>query len=256
MRAVFAIVSAMMRELIRKKDVYVLFIFLIVLLTILACQNFFQIEGISRYVRDFGYTAVMFFSFIIAVTFTARQIPAEIEARTIYPLLAKPLSRYTLIFSKFCGGAVVSVLCFILFFTVYGLFCFFGVEGVDPVLFVQGLIFGILCLCLVSALVVFLSTFMTLSANVTVSFLLFMLINGFSGPLRNTVLLTRGIASSAAGVVYYLLPHFDFYDLRIRITHAWDPLPMWLIFSVTAYTVFYCFMLLFFAGAIFRRKRL
>jgi len=256
MRAILAIMSTMIRELIRRKDFYVLLIFLLALMAVLACQNFFQIEGISRYIRDFGYTLVMFFSFVIAVTFTAKQIPSEIESKTIYPLLAKPVSRHVVILGKFCGGAAVSIIAFMLFFGVYGIFYAFGGAGKSLILFGQGFVFGILFLCLTTALVVFFSNFMTMSANVTISFILYLLVNSFSTPLRNTVLLTKGFASAVSGVIYYLLPHFDFFDLRIRITHAWDPLPAWVVISVTVYTVFYCAILLYFAGVIFGRKKL
>ena len=65
MRTIWAIAKVSINELIRKKDFYVLFIFMLVMLGFLSIQNFFDIEGITRYVRDFGYTLVMLFSFII-----------------------------------------------------------------------------------------------------------------------------------------------------------------------------------------------
>ena len=55
MRSIWAIVSSMIKELVRKKDFYVLLIFLLVLLVTLASQTIFHIEGISRYLKDFGY---------------------------------------------------------------------------------------------------------------------------------------------------------------------------------------------------------
>ncbi|MGB2600928.1 MAG: ABC transporter permease subunit [Candidatus Omnitrophota bacterium] len=256
MRAIWAIAVCMIKELIRKKDFYVLFIFLLTLMGLLASQTFFQIEGVSRYVRDFGYSMVTLFSFIIAVTFGAKQIPAEIEARTIYPLLAKPVRRHTVIMGKFCGTAVVSVISFVLFFLVFSLFYLTsGGEG-SLLLLGQGFILGALFLCLVSALVIFFSNFLTTSANVTLSVLLYMMISGFSESFRNLVLYSKGVMAAVYGVVYYSIPHFDFYDMRARITHAWDPMPLWAVGAIIAYTVIYCFMLLYFAGIIFGRREL
>jgi ABC-type transport system involved in multi-copper enzyme maturation permease subunit len=246
----------MIKELVRKKDFYVLMIFMLVLLGLLASQNFFQIEGISRYIRDIGYTLVMLFSFIVAVTFSARQIPTEIESRTIYALLAKPLSRFTVILGKFWGCAMVSIISFIMFFAVYLAF-FIAETGMgNLVLLGQAFFFGILFLCLTSALVVFFSNFLTVSANVTLSFLLYFIVTGFSDTLREAVTFSAGITSAVLGMLYYLLPHFDFFDLRIRITHEWDVLPAWIIAAVALYTVAYCFILLCFSGKIFEGKRL
>ena len=256
MRAVWAMACGMIKELIRRKDFYVLLIFMVVLLGLLFSQRFFHIEGISRYIRDFGYTLMMFFSFVIAVTFAAKQLPAEIESRTIYPLLAKPLSRYEVILGKFCGSVAVSVISFVLFFAIFSLFYAGGGGIPSPVLLGQGFVFGILFLTLVSALVIFFSNFLTMSANVTLSFLLYIIIGGFSDSIRDSVLFSKGFTSIASGILYYLLPHFDFYDLRVRITHAWDPLPFWVVAAVAAYTLIYCFALLYFAGVVFRRRRL
>ncbi len=255
MRTIRAIASGMMIELVRKKDLYVLFIFLIVLMLFLSSQRYFQIEGISRYIRDFGYTMVMLFSFIIAVTFAAKQIPSEIESRTIYPLLAKPLSRHAVILGKFCGASAVAILSFSVFFGAYTFFYKISGGG-SAVLLCQAFFFGTLFLALVSALVVFFSNFLTVSANVTLSILAYVAILGFSAQLRELVLYSKGFVSAVWGSLFYLLPHFDFYDLRIRVTHEWDPLAAWVVVSVAAYTLVYCFMLLYFAGMIFGRKKL
>lgn len=256
MRAIWAIASGMIRELVRKKDFYVLLMFLLILLGLLSSENFFQLQGVTRYIRDFGYSLVMFFSFIIAVTFVAKQIPSEIESRTIYPLLAKPVSRHAVIMGKFCGGVTVSVVSFCLFFSAFTLFYLTGGEGKSFVLLAQWFLFGVLFLCLISALVMFFSNFLTVSANVTLSFLLYLMITGFADTLRDLVLFSKGLAGILPGILYYLMPHFDFYDLRIRITHAWDPLPVWVVMAVVIYTIVYCTVLLYLSGKIFERKEL
>ena len=255
MRAVCAIILCSMRELVRKKDFYILFVLMLVLLGILSSQNFFQIEGVTRYLRDIGYFLVMFFSFIISVTFTAKQIPAEIESKTIYPLLAKPVGRSTIVLGKFCGGVVVSVIAFMVFYSVYcGFYILAGTT--DLLLLAQGMIFGISFLCLSSAMAMFLSNFMTVSANLTVLFLLYFIIGGFSETIRNTALLGKSVFSFVVGTVYYIIPHFDFFDLRVRLAHSWDPLPAWAVISVVAYAVAYCALLLMLSSLIFGRKRL
>ena len=255
MRAIWAIAGGMIKELIRKKDFYVLLIFMLVILGVLSAQTFFQIEGISRYVRDFGYSMVMLFSFIISITFAAKQIPVEIESRTIYPLLAKPLSRYKIILGKFCGSMAVSVVSFTVFYAIFISFYTAGGEIESLSLLGQGFIFGILFLCMTSAFAIFLSVFMTMAANVTLSFLFYMIIGGFSSSIKEIIFSSKGVVSVLYGILYYLLPHFEFFDLRVRITHAWDPLPAWVVVSVSVYAFVYCFMLLSAADRIFRRKK-
>ena len=176
MRAVLAIAGGVMKELMRKKDFFVLLIFMFVILGIMATQNFFQIEGVTRYIRDIGYSLVMLFSLLIAVIFSARQFPVEIESRTIYPLLSKPLSRLTIILGKFLGCIFISVISFTLYFGVYLLFSIAETGGGNLTLLGQSYLFGVLFLCLVSAMVLFFSNFLTMSANVTLSFLIYFII--------------------------------------------------------------------------------
>jgi Cu-processing system permease protein len=255
MTTVSAIARAMLKELIRKKDLYVLLILMLSLLGFLFYQDFFGIEDISRYIKDIGYSLVTLFSFIIAVTFMARQIPQEIEARTIYPLLAKPVTRYSVIIGKFAGGAVVSTGAFSAFYGIFVFFCSIAGGPIDTALIFQGYILGLLFLVLVTALVMLFSTFLTTSANVTLTFLLYIIIAGSSGQLRNMALFSEGAASLLYGTLYYLIPHFEFFDLRVRIAHSWDPLPGWVMVAVGMYTFIYCWGLLYLSAVIFKRKR-
>ncbi|MBD3427276.1 MAG: ABC transporter permease subunit [Candidatus Omnitrophica bacterium] len=256
MRAIWAIASCMIKQLIRRKDFYVLLIFLLVLLGLLSSQTFFALEEVSRYIRDFGYFMVVFFSLIIAVTFAAKQIPEEIDNRTIYPLLAKPIDRATVILGKYCGSVLVSVFSFMVFYAAYLVFYLTSGTGGSFVLATQGFLMGVLFLFLVSALVIFFSNFLTTSANITLSLLIYMLISGFSESLRELVLYSKGLMAAVTSTLYYMIPHFDFYDMRVRITHAWDPLPFWVMGTITLYTLIYSSMLLYFAGLLFRRRKL
>ncbi len=256
MRTIWAIAKVSINELIRKKDFYVLFIFMLVMLGFLSIQNFFDIEGITRYVRDFGYTLVMLFSFIIAVTFSAKQIPEEIERKTIYPLLAKPVSRFNLVAGKFLGGIIVSTASFLLYYGLFAAFYLSGGESISVVLLIQGFIFGILFLCMVCALAVFFSNFLTVSANVSISIILYFVMISFSDQFRQAILYSEKPLSVSLGFIYYILPHLDFYDLRIRLAHSWDPLAIWVIAAVVTYTVCYCLFLLYISGKMFQRKQL
>jgi len=256
MSAILPITIVSIKEFIRRKDFYVFLILLIVLLGVSCIQSFFQIEGISRYIRDVGYSLVILFSFLVAVTFSARQLPREIESHTIYPLLAKPISRRTVILCKFCASAVVSTISFLLLFLTFMFFDILKAGGMDPVLFLQSVVFGALFLCMICAVVIFFSTFMTFSANVTISILIYLIITGFSDSLRDFALYSKGFISYCSQVVYYLIPHFDFFNLRVRITHEWNALPFWVVAAVFVYTLIYCSFLIYLAGSIFGRKKL
>ena len=88
---------------------------------VMASVNIFNDDKIVRYLKEMCLLLVWISSLVIAITTTARQIPAERENRTLLPLLAKPLSRIQLLLGKFIGCWIacgLTLLCFYAFFGV------------------------------------------------------------------------------------------------------------------------------------------
>jgi Cu-processing system permease protein len=256
MRSVGAIVICTIRELLRKKDFYVLFILTGVFLAFFASQDFFGVEGVSRYMIDMGYSISVFFSVLVAILTAARQIPSELSSNTIYPLLAKPISRQMIITAKFCGSFVASAVSFSLFFLVFLYFYLSSGLAGSFILLIQSYLLGILLMGMVCAITVFFSNFLTLSAAVTVSMILYITMVNFASHIRDFYIHSRGSMSFVNGLIYYVLPHFEFYDIRVRVVHAWSELPPGLLASIALYTVIYCSVLLIISGALFKRREL
>src|SRR3954468_25073673 len=88
-----AIGGVVIKELFRRKDFYALFILTALITLILGSVNFFNEANIVRYLKEICLFLIWVSSLVIAITTAARQIPAERESRTIFPLLAKPVTR-------------------------------------------------------------------------------------------------------------------------------------------------------------------
>ena len=121
MNTIWALAGVVIKELYRRKDFYVLFV-LTALITIAAGMvNFFHDPKIVRYVKDICMLLIWISALLIALITTARQIPAERESRTIFPLLAKPVTRWQFILGKFLGcwlASGIALLVFYVFFAV------------------------------------------------------------------------------------------------------------------------------------------
>ncbi|MDW8308485.1 MAG: ABC transporter permease, partial [Verrucomicrobiales bacterium] len=121
MNRVLAIAGVVIRELYRRKDFYVLFVLTALITLLLGAVNFFNDPKIVRYLKEVCLLLIWISAVVIAVTTTARQIPSEKENRTIFPLLAKPVTRWEVILGKFAGcwlAAGIALLVFYLFFAV------------------------------------------------------------------------------------------------------------------------------------------
>src|ERR1700676_74404 len=91
------------KELIRRKDAYVLLIITVLLTVMSGSVNFFGDLKMVRYMKELCLLLVWISSVVIAVTLTARQIHSERESRTLFSLLSKPVSRNEVVLGKFFG---------------------------------------------------------------------------------------------------------------------------------------------------------
>ncbi|MFC1577113.1 ABC transporter permease subunit [Candidatus Omnitrophota bacterium] len=256
MTKVLTIALHSFKELIRKKDFYVLFFLFIGLVGFLYSESFLGVEDASRYIKDIGFSLITLFSIVIAVTFSAKQIPAELKTKTVYPLLAKPVSKAQLILGKYLGSILISIGSFTVFYACFLAAIMTKGEGAPAALLFQSYLFSVLLLCLLSAVAVLFSLSLTLSANITLTFLLYFLIRWLNNSVREVILVSEKAVSYLYTVIYYILPHFEFYDTKIRLVHMWDPLPLWVVLSVAAYTAIYVSCLLWISVSLFKRKSL
>ena len=121
MNKVLALAGVVIKELYRRKDFYVLFVLTAVITLLLASVNLFHDDRIVRYLKEICLLLIWVSALVIAVGTAARQIPAERESRTIFPLLAKPVSRWQVILGKFFGcwfATGLALLVFYSFFTI------------------------------------------------------------------------------------------------------------------------------------------
>src|SRR5947209_19495843 len=103
MNIVFALAGVVIKELYRRKDFYVLFV-LTALITLMAGSvKFFNDQHIVRYLKELCLLLIWISALVITVGTAARQIPAERENRTLFPLLAKPVTRGQVVLGKFLG---------------------------------------------------------------------------------------------------------------------------------------------------------
>src|SRR5580692_6112668 len=121
MNNIFALAGIVIKELYRRKDFYVLFVMTAVVSLLLGSVRFFNDDKIVRFIKAACLLLIWISTLIIAIMTAARQIPAERESRTIFPLLAKPVSRWELIVGKFLGCWLACGIALVVFYLFFGL---------------------------------------------------------------------------------------------------------------------------------------
>jgi ABC-type transport system involved in multi-copper enzyme maturation permease subunit len=222
----------------------------------LAAVNAFGVEGAVRYIRDVALLLVWGFSVVIAVTTSARQVPGEVQRRTILPLLAKPVSRTEVVVGKTFGSVLATWGALVLFYASYVVIAGLKSGYWVDVLLLQGFVLHCCFAMVVCAATVFASMFLTPSANMACSILLSAGVLLFGDRLPSLANRLHGPGRSILVVVDNLMPHLELFDLRTRMIHGWGAIAWWAFFALIGYAAAYTCLFVWLAALLFRRKRL
>jgi len=229
MRKIWLIAKTILIEAVRRKDLYVVALLSALIISIVGVFRFFDVEGLHKFFREVSLTVMNWATTIIVILLAARQLPREFESRTIYPLLAKPVSRLHFLVGKLVGtllAAAIAYAIFMLFFS-FGQWQI-GVPLVWPTFF-QMIYLHFLALAILGALTLMLSTLMTHSAALTMAFLFFL----FSERITSFLCIYYEKAGEAMRwflwVLNYTVPQLALTDLTDKVVHDWPPIPAWVL---------------------------
>jgi Cu-processing system permease protein len=247
-----AVTRNTVREVLRERVVLVLALFgLGLALGAQALSPLALGEG-RKIVIDFGLAGSSILATLLAVFLGSTLLHKELERRTLYAVMAKPIRREEFLLGKFLGlwGTTTLLLAgmTVIVVALTALFYASAPWGAFPSLLLSWVELGI-----VTALVTFFSAFTT--PALTAFFALAVVTAGhFAEDLRYFV--HHGAApilSSAVEAVYWMLPHLELFDVRGLVVHG-VPIGGPRLAFATAYGLLYMIGILILAGAVFRRR--
>jgi ABC-type transport system involved in multi-copper enzyme maturation permease subunit len=257
MNNVFAIAGVVIKELYRRKDFYVLFVMTALLSLLLGSVRFFNDDEIVRYLKEICLLLIWISTLVIAITTAARQIPAERESRTIFPLLAKPVGRWELIAGKFTGCWLACGIALVVFYFFFGLLTASREHAWPGTTYYQAMWLHWICLGMVLALALLGSVVFTAqSSNATICFIVVVGILFVGGHLHGVALAMGGVGGDIVSAVYYGIPHLEWYDVRDLVIHNWGRIDWLILGGATLYGMLYSGFLLGLTWLVFRRKAL
>jgi ABC-type transport system involved in multi-copper enzyme maturation permease subunit len=257
MNKIFALAGVVIKELYRRKDFYVLFVLTALLTLAAAAMNFFHDDKIIRYVKDICLLLIWVSALLVAIVTTARQIPAEREARTIFPLLAKPVSRGQVIAGKFLGCWLATGVALFVFYFFFAIIAG-SREQVWPLLvYLQALWLQWAMLAIVIALVLLGSIYFAApSSTITICFITVAGILGLGTHLHTIALQQPEPMQTLLTVGYFVMPHLEWYDLRDFVVYDMGLVPWGPFALATLYAAVWTGIFLLLAWFGFRRKNL
>jgi len=245
------------REAVRDRVLYNLIFFALLMMgaAIIVGQISIGIERIV--IINLGLSAISIIGIVMAVFIGVGLVYKEIERRTLYTLLAKPIRRWEFLVGKYAG--LLLTLAINTSFMALGLAVALFYVGrpfvwADATILVA-LYFILLQLALVTALALFFSCFS--SPMLSTLFTLGIYVTGiFSADIREFGQLTGSLAMVAmTRTIYYLVPNFQNFNAISDAAHG-NPIPLSLIGQDTLYAALYVGVVLLGASAIFSRRNL
>lgn len=250
------IASNTFREAVRDRVLYNLIAFALLMsgAAILVGQISIDIERLV--VINLGLTAVSLFGIVIAIFIGIGLVSKEIERRTLYTVLSRPVRRWEFIVGKFVGLAGTLVVNTV--FMAIGVFAALyyvsrHFQASDRWL-LAALYFIVLQFLIITSLALLFSSFSSPLMSAVFAFSLFV-IGTFAEDLRGFASMASGVAKWLATGAAYLVPNFSALNVITSVAHE-QPVSGQLIFYNTAYALIYTTMALCGAVLIFERRNL
>lgn len=265
MRAIRTIATNVFRESVRDRVPYNLVVFAILLIASSYLLGQLTAGQDIKIIKDLGLAATSIFGLFIAIFIGIGLVSKEVERRSIYALLSKPISRPQFIAGKYAGlvltlaanvGAMTLALYFVLSYMTFlaspDSRASWETPGVDPAL-LKAILLIFVELMLVTAIALFFSTFSSPILSAALTFGIYVA-GHFNADLRNYgQVVDSPVAAGIARVLYHVLPDLAAFDVKMQVVHGL-PVPAGYIVTTIAYGAAYIAALLLVAMYTFSRR--
>jgi ABC-type transport system involved in multi-copper enzyme maturation permease subunit len=245
------------REAVRDRVLYNLVFFALLMMAAAIAVGQISIGIEQTVIVSLGLSAISVIGLLISVFIGVALVSKEMDKRTLYALLAKPVRRWEFLLGKFAGlvltlavntAAMAVGLLLVMIYVKHSL------EGSDAAVLVA-VYFIWLKLALIVALALLFSCFTTPLLAILFTVGLY-IVGLYVQELRNLPVEVMSPAMAAfTRWLSYLLPNFENFNVMALAAHG-RAVPSALILQNTLYTVVYCAIVLTAAAVVFSRKNL
>jgi len=240
------------RESVRDKVLITLIIFAVLVMGSARIIQPLALGEEAKIIKDLGLSAITLFCVLIAILVGGRIVYREVEKRTIYIMLAKPVRRWEFILGKYLGLMAVLVVSLVVMTAAFYVILLVLGIGAPPYLLLA-ILLTLFELAILTAAAVLFSTFSTPITGAVFAFAVY-----FVGHLTRDLRLLAAMSPSpvvkvASYFLYYVLPNLSNFNIRPEVVYGAPLDPTALVLSVS-YALVYSVTLLLIAVVIFNRK--
>ena len=265
MRVIAHVAVNVFKESVRDQVLYNLVVFAVLLMSASYLIGELTAGQDVKIIKDLGLASISVFGLAMAVFIGIGLVWKEVEKRSIYILLTKPMSRPQFLLGKYCGlvltlviniavmtAAYYAVLAYMQWVSPPNIRASWPAPATDPAL-LKAIALIMLELMLVTAIALLFSTFSSpfLSATLTTAV---WVIGHFNQDLRDYgATIPSPIAASVARAVYYIVPNFASFDVTLQVVHA-QLVPLRYVGLTSLYGMTYIALVLLGAVIVFSKR--
>ena len=242
------------RETVRDKVFILLVVFALIMIIASRIFGFLSVGQEIKIVKDLGLGSISVFSLLVAIFVGTTLVHKEIDKRTVYTIISKPIHRYQFIIGKYAGlnlTILVNMVVMSVFFYL-SVRLMRGTWSLDLGLAILLIYVEVM---MVTGLALLFSTFASPTLSAVFTFLSYV-----AGHLSNDLKFfgeqSENIFVNITTVgLYYVLPNLSKFNVKNEAVHGFA-IPAGFYICSIVYGLLYCAMLVIVSSFIFERKNL
>jgi len=210
------------KESVRDRVLYNLVVFGVIITASSLVLGTITIGDVKQIIVNLGLSTLSIFGTLIAIFIGIQLVHKEIDKKTVYSLLAKPVARYEFILGKFLGLMLTLIVNVSVMITVIYVSILYLLHSFQPadlhILFAGTLI--LVQLMLVVSIALSFSTFSTPALSALFAFCLYV-IGHFNSDIRQYGFSSSSLSTKVlSSILYYLLPNFGNFEVISQTAHG------------------------------------
>jgi len=241
------------KEIVRNKFLYLIIFFALVLIVFSLALGKLTIWESQKVILDFWIAMIEIFWLIWVLFVWSQLLFKEIDGKTIFLILSKPIKRYEFILWKFLWFSFIILLITFIQSILYLFVLYFNSIQIDFLL-IMSIVFIFLKLLITLAIVMFLSTFMSNILTIITTIFIYFISHSFSLLIDMATKSKDQIFIYFTKIVQLLFPPFEAMNLK---DYIWSVISFNYIYFLSniAYSIIYLFLILIITILIFNRKK-
>lgn len=254
---VAAIARNTFREAVRDRVLYNLVIFALLLIAGAIFLGELSAGQEAKIIVDLGLSSILLFGVFIAIFVGVGLVYKEIERRTLYAILSKPIGRGEFVLGKYLGLCLTLLVNVAIMGVGLSLALMYVKHGWDPLVarIWPAVLLTYVELMILTGVAMLFSSFSSPALSALLTFFVFV-IGHFTDDLKTLAQTMRSAPTRwIFTALYNLLPNLANYNAITAAAHGVSPAPRYLLMT-TLYGFIYAGVLLAATTLIFRRRNL